>query len=620
MRYDWKPRSGDISTQPGVYRFLNSSGEVMYVGKAKNLRNRLNSYFSTQSLHPRTEEMLSHSNSVEWLIVNSEVEALQLEHTWINEFKPPFNVRFRDDKSYPWICFSMKDEIPRIMVVRGKRRKDNLYFGPYPNAREARDLVENLLRVFPMRSCSDTTYLRASRTNRACILADVGKCSAPCVQKVDPTEHRKITNEFVSAIKGNFKEKKRELQLKMEESSRLHEFERAALYRDQIGYLENIYQPTSVVLNESDNFDIFAVYKDELELSIQVLSVRHGLIISEKQFTIENVEELNDAEIAERILPQYYGQASTDVSEILVSLDIEDSSALSEFLGAAISRIKLHKPERGRKREILDLAMVNAKSSLEMSRSVRANDLAKRTHALNELSSLLKLKSVPMRIECIDISHLAGTNTVGSLVVFVDGVPRKSEYRSYNLENTNDDLQSITNLLQRRLKRLVDGDAGWNQQPDLILVDGGVQQAETALSVMNNFELSIPIYSLAKRFETVYDADSKKEVIIPRTSEALFLLQRIRDEAHRFAITQQKKSRKKGIRSQLEDIPGLGPKRIKDLFAHFGSLKNMKAASVEELAIVPSFSFDLAMKVWVVLHATESTALNVTTGEVIEGA
>ncbi|MGA1248417.1 MAG: excinuclease ABC subunit UvrC [Candidatus Nanopelagicales bacterium] len=620
MRYDWKPRSGDISTQPGVYRFLNSSGEVMYVGKAKNLRNRLNSYFSTQSLHPRTEEMLSHSNSVEWLIVNSEVEALQLEHTWINEFKPPFNVRFRDDKSYPWICFSMKDEIPRIMVVRGKRRKDNLYFGPYPNAREARDLVENLLRVFPMRSCSDTTYLRASRTNRACILADVGKCSAPCVQKVDPTEHRKITNEFVSAIKGNFKEKKRELQLKMEESSRLHEFERAALYRDQIGYLENIYQPTSVVLNESDNFDIFAVYKDELELSIQVLSVRHGLIISEKQFTIENVEELNDAEIAERILPQYYGQASTDVSEILVSLDIEDSSALSEFLGAAISRIKLHKPERGRKREILDLAMVNAKSSLEMSRSVRANDLAKRTHALNELSSLLKLKSVPMRIECIDISHLAGTNTVGSLVVFVDGVPRKSEYRSYNLENTNDDLQSITTLLQRRLKRLVDGDAGWNQQPDLILVDGGVQQAETALSVMNNFELSIPIYSLAKRFETVYDADSKKEVIIPRTSEALFLLQRIRDEAHRFAITQQKKSRKKGIRSQLEDIPGLGPKRIKDLFAHFGSLKNMKAASVEELAIVPSFSFDLAMKVWVVLHATESTALNVTTGEVIEGA
>ncbi|MFZ9692959.1 MAG: excinuclease ABC subunit UvrC [Candidatus Nanopelagicales bacterium] len=620
MRYDWKPRSGDISTQPGVYRFLNSSGEVMYVGKAKNLRNRLNSYFSTQSLHPRTEEMLSHSNSVEWLIVNSEVEALQLEHTWINEFKPPFNVRFRDDKSYPWICFSMKDEIPRIMVVRGKRRKDNLYFGPYPNAREARDLVENLLRVFPMRSCSDTTYLRASRTNRACILADVGKCSAPCIQKVDPTEHRKITNEFVSAIKGNFKEKKRELQLKMEESSRLHEFERAALYRDQIGYLENIYQPTSVVLNESDNFDIFAVYKDELEISIQVLSVRHGLIISEKQFTIENVEELNDAEIAERILPQYYGQASTDVSEILVSLDIEDSSALSEFLGAAISRIKLHKPERGRKREILDLAMVNAKSSLEMSRSVRANDLAKRTHALNELSSLLKLKSVPMRIECIDISHLAGTNTVGSLVVFVDGVPRKSEYRSYNLENTNDDLQSITNLLQRRLKRLVDGDAGWNQQPDLILVDGGVQQAETALSVMNNFELSIPIYSLAKRFETVYDADSKKEVIIPRTSEALFLLQRIRDEAHRFAITQQKKSRKKGIRSQLEDIPGLGPKRIKDLFAHFGSLKNMKAASVEELAIVPSFSFDLAMKVWVVLHATESTALNVTTGEVIEGA
>lgn len=620
MRYDWKPRSGDVPAKPGVYRFFNSSGEVMYVGKAKNLRNRLNSYFSTQSLHPRTEEMLSHSNSVEWLIVNSEVEALQLEHTWINEFKPPFNVRFRDDKSYPWICFTIKDEIPRIMVVRGKRRKDNLYFGPYPNAREARDLVENLLRVFPMRSCSDTTYLRASRTNRACILADVGKCSAPCVQRVDQTEHRQITNEFVSAIKGNFKEKKRDLQLRMDEASRSHEFERAALYRDQIGYLENIYQPTSVVLNESDNFDIFAVYKDELELSIQVLSVRHGLIISEKQFTTENVEELNDAEIAERILPQYYGQSDIDVSEILVSLDIKDSSALSEFLGAAISHIKLYKPERGRKREILDLAMANAKSSLEMSRSVRANDLAKRTHALNELSSLLNLKSVPMRIECIDISHLAGTNTIGSLVVFVDGMPRKSEYRFYNLENTNDDLQSITNLLQRRLKRLVDGDAGWNQQPDLILVDGGLQQAEAAVSVMNNFDLSIPIYSLAKRFETLYDAESKQEVIIPRTSEALFLLQRIRDEAHRFAITQQKKSRKRGIRSQLEDIPGLGPKRIKDLFSHFGSLKNMKAASREELAIVPSISSDLAMKVWAILHATESTALNVTTGEVIEGA
>jgi excinuclease ABC subunit C len=620
MRYDWKPRSGDIPVQPGVYRFFNALGEVMYVGKAKNLRNRLNSYFSTKSQHPRTEEMLSNSSAVDWLIVNSEVEALQLEHTWINEFKPPFNVRFRDDKSYPWICFTIKEDIPRITVVRGKRRKENLYFGPYPNAREARDLVENLLRVFPMRSCSDTTYLRAARTNRACMLADVGKCSAPCVARVDSNEHRQITNDFVGAIRGSFKEKKRELQSRMEEASTSQEFERAALYRDQIQQLENIYQPTSVVLNESDNFDIFAVYNDDLELSIQVLSVRNGLIISEKHFMIENLEELTDAEIAERILPQYYDQSSIEVNEILISLDVVDTSALSEFLGASNWRIKLHKPERGKKREILELAMANAKASLEVSRNVRSNDVAKRTFALNELSSLLELQHVPMRIECIDISHLAGTNTIGSLVVFVDGVPKKSEYRFYNLENTNDDLQSITNLLQRRLKRLVEGDAGWNQMPDLILIDGGVQQAEIAMIVIKSFALSIPVYSLAKRFESVYDPDQKQEVVIPRTSEALFLLQRVRDEAHRFAITQQKKSRKKGLRSQLEDIPGLGPKRIKELFLHFGSLKNMSTASVEELSTVTSISNDLAMKVWTVLQSTSNTAVNATTGEVIEGA
>jgi excinuclease ABC subunit C len=264
--------------------------------------------------------------------------------------------------------------------------------------------------------------------------------------------------------------------------------------------------------------------------------------------------------------------------------------------------------------------MANAKASLEVSRNVRSNDVAKRTFALNELSSLLELQHVPMRIECIDISHLAGTNTIGSLVVFVDGVPKKSEYRFYNLENTNDDLQSITNLLQRRLKRLVEGDAGWNQMPDLILIDGGVQQAEVAMRVIKSFALSIPVYSLAKRFESVYDPDQKQEVVIPRTSEALFLLQRVRDEAHRFAITQQKKSRKKGLRSQLEDIPGLGPKRIKELFLHFGSLKNMKTASVEELSTVTSISNDLAMKVWTVLQSTSNTAVNATTGEVIEGA
>lgn len=619
MKFSWKPRSSDIPPQPGVYRFSNDVGDVMYVGKAKNLRNRVNSYFSANSHHPRTEEMLSQSSTVDWIIVNSEVEALQLEHTWINEFKPPFNVRFRDDKSYPWICFTAKEEFPRITVVRGKRRKDNLYFGPYPNAREARELTENLLRVFPIRSCSDAVFTRAQRTNRACILADVGKCCAPCVSRVSAEEHKVIVNGFIGAIRGNFKEKRNELLQRMQEASSQQEFERAALYRDQIHRLESIYQPTSVVLQESDSFDVFAVFSDDLEVSIQVFNIRNGLLIAQKHFLLENVEDLNDAEMLERILPQYYAGSRPDVGEILVNLEVKDTD-VANFIVGTHQRLHIHKPERGRKREILELALTNAISTLEINRNVRSHDIAKRSFALNELTRVLGLSSVPMRIECIDISHLAGTGTIGSLVVFVDGLPKKSDYRFYNLGDTNDDLQSIEQVVSRRLKRLIDGDAGWNQIPDILLIDGGVQQGRVANENVLTFGLDIPVFSIAKRFESVFNARLGEELVIPRSSEALFLLQRIRDEAHRFALVQQKKLRKRGLKSQLESIPGIGPKKMQVLLSHFGSLKKMKEASVDDIAKIPGINADLALKVWTTANSRSDTVVNTSTGEVIEGA
>lgn len=620
MKFPWKPRSSDIPTQPGVYRFSNDHGEVMYVGKAKNLRNRVNSYFVAQSHHPRTEEMLSNSTAVDWIIVNSEIEALQLEHTWINEFKPPFNVRFRDDKSYPWICFTQKEEYPRIMVVRGKRRKDNLYFGPYPNAREARELTENLLRVFPIRSCSDTVFSRAQKTNRACILADVGKCSAPCVSRVSAEEHKSLVNDFIAAIRGNFKEKKNELQMRMQEASSHQEFERAALYRDQIHRLESIYQPTSVILNEEDSFDVFAVHADELEVSIQVFCIRNGLLISQKHFVLENVEDLDDAGMLERILPQYYAGSPPDVSEILVNFYVSDDAGVAHFIAETQHRLRIYKPERGRKKEILDLALRNAISALDVHRNTRSHDIAKRSFALNELTRILGLTSVPMRIECIDISHLAGTQTVGSLVVFVDGLPKKSDYRFYNLGDNNDDLKSIEEVVNRRLKRLVDGDTGWNQVPDLLLIDGGMQQGRIAHECVATQGLDIPIFSIAKRFESVFDARRAEELVIPRSSEALFLLQRIRDEAHRFAISQQKKLRKRGLKSQLEDIPGIGPKKMQILLSYFGSLKKIREATVDEIASIPGINTELALKVWTIANSRQSNALNAATGEVTEGA
>lgn len=620
MKFAWKPRSSDIPTKPGVYRFSDSNGQILYVGKAKHLRNRINSYFASREQHPRTTEMLSQASAVDWLIVNSEVESLQLEHTWINEFKPPFNVRFRDDKSYPWICFTMKEEFPRIMVVRGKRRKDNLYFGPYPNAREARDLSENLLRVFPVRSCSDQQFNRAQKTQRACMLADIGKCSAPCISKVSAEEHRDIVNQFTAAIKGNFRAKQRDLQQRMKEASDAHEFERAALYRDQVNQLESIYQPTSVVLNEADSFDVFAIFSDDLEISIQVLNVRQGLLISQKHFLLDVVEELAPEDILQRVLPQYYLETPLEVKEILVNLELAPDNGISALLDNDTRQLAIHKPLRGRKREILELALTNASSALEVSHNIRSHDVAKRSLALNELTQALGLPQVPMRIECVDISHLAGTNTVGSLVVFVDGLPKKSDYRFYNLGDINDDLSAIQEVVSRRAKRLLNGDVGWSESPDLLLIDGGVNQASIAWEVLRSFNLDIPVFSLAKRFESVHSATTKSEMVIPRSSEALFLLQRIRDEAHRFALTQQQKSRKRNLKSQLEDIPGLGPKKVSSLFAHFGSVKNIKSASVEEIASVSGINDELAGRIWNTLNSVSSVALNTTTGEVLEGA
>jgi excinuclease ABC subunit C len=609
-----------------VYRFRDTGGRVIYVGKAKSLRSRLNSYFADVSgLHPRTAQMVTTAASVEWTVVATEVEALQLEYNWIKEFDPRFNVRYRDDKSYPVLAVTLNEEFPRLHVYRGARRKGVRYFGPYAHAWALRETLDLLLRVFPARTCTRDVFRRQSRIGRPCLLGDIGKCSAPCVGRVNADEHRQIVDDFCDFFTGRTDAMMRRLEKEMHEASAELEFERAARLRDDLSALRRAMEKQAVVIGDGTDADVVAFAQDDLEAAVQVFHVRGGRVRGQRGWVIEKVEETGTAGLVDQFLSQFYGDQasaeeigepvvdqSADTSavprEVLVPELPDDSEAIAEWLSVLRgSRVQLRVPQRGDKRALMETVERNAKEAFIQHKLKRAGDLTARSAALQELQEQLGLDTAPLRIECIDISHIQGSDVVASLVVFEDGLARKSEYRRFAIREaaTEGDVASIAEVVRRRFSRMVsdpvpdtatpgiDPETGKPRKfaypPNLLVVDGAGPQANAAADVLAGLGVSdVAVIGLAKRLEEVWLPADSEPVILPRTSEALYLLQRVRDEAHRFAIAYHRQKRAKRMTaSELDQVPGLGEARKTALIKHFGSLKRLRAASIDEISGVP---------------------------------
>ena len=614
----WRPRTGDIPAAPGVYRFRDAAGRVLYVGKAKVLRQRLQNYFQPlRSLHERTRRMVLTAESVDWTIVGSEYEALQLEYTWIKEYEPPFNVQFRDDKSYPYLAVTLAEEVPRVMVTRNRGIRGARYFGPYTKVWAIRETLDALLRAFPMRSCSKAIFDKARREGRPCLLGDIGKCAAPCVGRVDVDEHRAIAGRLVAFMAGADLEFVDQMRAEMLEASEELQFERAAKLRDQITALETVLSKTSVVLADRVDADVFGLVHDELQASLHLFSVRGGRIRGTRSWVVDTEIDLTESELAEQLLRIAYDIDSADelsapAREVLLPVEPDSPEAVEEWLtsrrrlAGLRGKVTIRRAQRGEKRQLADSATANAAHALQVARTKRSSDYVTRTQALTDLQEALGLEQAPLRIECFDISHLGGTDVVGSMVVFEDGLPRKDQYRKFSVEGTTDDTASMHQVLTRRLRRLREGDpeaddsgrSRFSYPPQLLIVDGGLPQVNAAKRAMDESGLTpIPIVGIAKRLEELWVAGDEYPVILPRSSEALYLVQRLRDEAHRFAITYQRRKRSSAIESELSAIPGLGPTRVKALLRHFGSAKRVRAADAEELAAVPGFGPALAAAV-----------------------
>jgi excinuclease ABC subunit C len=687
----YRPKPGEIPLDPGVYRFRDQHGRVIYVGKAKSLRPRLSSYFQDISaLHPRTATMVTSASSVEWTVVRTEVEALQLEYSWIKEFDPRFNVKYRDDKSYPYLAVTMGEEFPRAQVMRGAKRKGTRYFGPYGHAWAIRETLDLLLRVFPVRTCSSGVFRRAAASGRPCLLGYIDKCSAPCVGRVTADEHRAIAEEFCEFMTGNTSRFVRRLERRMQEAAAELDFEQAARLRDDVAALRKALEKQTVVLGDATDADVFGLADDDLEAAVQVFHVRGGRIRGQRGWVVEKESE-DQPELVEHLLQQVYGEASADAvpREVLVPVLPTDPEAvmqwLSELRGSAVV---VRVPQRGDKRTLMETVRRNAEQSLGRHKVARAGDLTLRSQALQELQHCLELEEAPLRIECYDVSHVQGTNVVASMVVFEDGLPRKSEYRRFIVRGAVgaegeapavvDDTAAMREVLSRRFRRYLEdaegagdldlstgvvGDEGtgvalagngaggaragartdqpehdhldgtpvdpetgrprrFAYPPSLVVVDGGLPQVNAAQAVLDELGIEeVALVGLAKRLEEVWLPRTDHPVILPRTSEGLYLLQRLRDEAHRFAITFHRQRRSKAMTtSALDGIPGLGTSRQKALLKHFGSVKRLRAADADEIMAVPGIGPALAAAVASHLagEARQEPAVNLTTGEVLE--
>ncbi|WP_017589792.1 excinuclease ABC subunit UvrC [Nocardiopsis ganjiahuensis] len=642
-----RPAPGSIPTEPGVYRFRDASDRVIYVGKAKNLRSRLSSYFRDfAGLHPRTQQMVSTAADVDWTIVGTEVEALQLEYSWIKQYDPRFNVKYRDDKSYPYLAVTLNEEFPRVQVMRGAKRKGVRYFGPYSHAWAIRETVDLLLRVFPVRTCSAGVFRGARNSGRPCLLGYIGKCVAPCVGKADPQEHRALVEDFCSFLAGDTGRFIRELEGRMTEAAEEMEYERAARIRDDIGALRAALEKQAVVLPDSTDCDVIAMADDPLEAAVQIFHVRGGRIRGQRGYVVDKVTDAGPGELMQTFLRQLYGAldgaeetegTGTSVPrEVLVSHEPEEAEAVASWLsGHRGSAVDLRVPRRGDKKSLMETVDKNAREALARHKTHRAGDLSTRGRALNEIQEALELPEAPLRIECFDISNLQGEHVVASMVVFEDGLARKSEYRRFSVRGSGaggaeqHDVAAMYEVVKRRFRRYLEesarsgevarmgggpdeptgaGRSGSEEEPapgkfayppNLVVVDGARPQAEAARRALDELGIEdVAVCGLAKRLEEVWLPDDEDPVILPRAGEGLYLLQRVRDEAHRFAIQYHRQKRAKALTgSSLDELPGLGPARRTALIKEFGSVKRLASASAEEIAAVPGIGPKLAESV-----------------------
>ena len=648
----YRPAAGSIPDGPGVYRFSDPHGRVIYVGKAKSLRSRLSSYFADLAgLHPRTQAMVTSAAAVDWVTVGTEVEALQLEYSWIKEYDPRFNVRYRDDKSYPFLAVTLADDFPRAMVVRGAKKKGTRYFGPYAHAWAIRETMDLLLRVFGIRTCSNGVFRRAQAVGRPCLLGYIDKCSAPCVGRVDAEQYERIVDGFVTFMDGRTAPVIAALTAEMKAAAADLDYERAARLRDDLGALQRVLERNAVVLGDGTDADLFALAADELEAAVQVFHVRAGRIRGQRGFVVERTDDADAGALISALLEQFYGGEEPEVvpREVLVSEAPHDVEWVRSWLQERRQGpVNIRVPRRGEKRALMGELTRNAEQSLALHKTRRAGDLTTRSQALNDLQEALGLPEAPLRIECIDVSHLAGSDTVASLVVFEDALPRKSDYRRFNIAGAADDTAAVAEVVTRRFRRYLkerhEGTAmqldaadqqdaaeppdpaaarnmatSFSYPPSLLLIDGGPPQVAAARRALDDLGIDdIAVAGLAKRLEEVWLPDDEDPVILDRHSEALYLLQRARDEAHRFAIAGHRKKRGRRVTaSVLDEIPGVGEARRKALLRHFGSVKKLRAATAEEVASVPGFGPGIASAVVEALAGTdEATAVNMTTGEI----
>ena len=675
----YRPAPGSIPDAPGVYRFRDERGRVIYVGKARSLRPRLSSYFQDISnLHTRTQSMVTTAASVEWTVVATEVEALQLEYNWIKEFDPRFNVRYRDDKSYPSLAVTLNEPYPRLQVMRGPKKKGVRYFGPYAHAWAIRETLDLLLRVFPARTCSAGVFKRAGQVGRPCLLGYIGKCSAPCVGRVDEAAHRAIVDDFCDFMAGQTAPFLRRLEKDMQVAAANQQYEVAARLRDDVKALERAVEKQSVVLGDGTDADVIALAEDPLEAAVQVFYVRGGRVRGQRGWVVDKVEDLTTGDLVEHFLQQVYGAAADQASEtwgdtvpreVLVPTLPPDAEAVGTWLtGLRGSGVDLRVPQRGDKRALMETVARNAAQSLALHKTKRGSDLTTRSLALQEIQEALGLPESPLRIECYDVSHLQESDVVASMVVFEDGLARRSEYRRFVIRGSRDsrddsgqvgsggDVASIAEVITRRFRRLVaersetgevgvggaagrvldgaapdvplgiDPDTGRPRRfayaPNLVVVDGGAPQVAAAARALDELGIEdVALVGLAKRLEEVWLRGEPYPVVLPRTSEGLYLLQRVRDEAHRFAIALHRTRRSKSMTaSALDGVPGLGDTRRKALLKHFGSLKRLSLAGPDEIMVVPGVGPRTAEAVVAALasRGARPVALNTATGEILD--
>ena len=611
-----------IPEGPGSYQFKDAVGRIIYVGKAKNLRSRVTSYFVDRSTqHPRTAAMVTAAHSVEWIEVRNELEALMLEYNLIKEHRPRFNVRLRDDKSYPFLAVTTSDEWPRATVMRGRKRSGTRYFGPYAHAWAIRDTLDQLVRTFPVRTCSESKFNQHQRLGRPCLLFHIEKCSGPCVGSVDRDSYSHHVQGMLRFLEGDSAEVETQLKAEMQEASSSQDYERAARVRDRLGAIQRVLERQQMVGESNESFDVIGVADDDLEASVQHFYVRKGRVVGRNGYIVDKVEDLSTPQLLHRIIESTYGEApALGIPNLVVtSGEVDEHAVLQEWMESLRgTKVEIRPVKRGEKRELMEMVVGNATDELKRHRLRRSRDYNARSKALQELQEVLDLPEAPLRIECYDMAHLQGTNYVGSMVVLEDGLPSPREYRHFKIKSgiDNDDYAAMREVLHRRLsaylaERDEPSDAASTKRrrfaypPQLILVDGGKGQLSVAVDVVNELGLQdvIPVAALAKRLEEVFVPGREEAIEFERGSESLFMLQHIRDEAHRFANSFHRKLRgKQMVSTPLDDVAGLGPVRKRRLLSHFGSLAALKDASLGEIQALSWLPDDVAQRVHQVLH------------------